>query len=46
MEIEINKEGKSMAKITLKIKWAVNLHRFQVDQNMLLDSNEILLYDF
>lgn len=30
----------------LKVKWAINLHRCQVDQNILLQSNELMLYDF
>jgi len=35
----------SQGKIKLKIKWAVNLHRYQVDQNFLLQSNELMIYD-
>lgn len=34
-----------MGKVVMKIRWAVNLHRCQVDQNVLLQSNEMMLYD-
>lgn len=28
------------------MRWAINLHRCQVDQNLLIQSNELMLYDF
>jgi len=27
------------------MKWAINLHRFQIEQSLLLEANEVLLYD-
>jgi hypothetical protein len=45
-EISIDKEMRSTGKVKLKIRWAINLHRYQVDQNLLLGANELMLYDF
>jgi hypothetical protein len=35
MEVELNKGGKG-GKVLLKLRWAINLHRLQLDQNVLL----------
>ena len=38
-EISIDKDMRSQGKVKLKIRWAINLHRYQIDQNLLLQSN-------
>lgn len=38
-EISIDKDGKFIGKVSLKTRWAINLHRCQVDQNLLIQSN-------
>jgi hypothetical protein len=45
-EVDIIKDGKCTARVKLKLKWGVNLHRFRSDENVLVEANELLLYDF
>ena len=45
-EIDIVKEGKTTGRVKIKVKWGVNLHRFRVEENVLVEANELLLYDF
>ena len=45
-EISIDKDLRSTGKVMLKLRWGVNLHRCQIDQNVLMHSNELMLYDF
>jgi hypothetical protein len=45
MQIDLNNNGSFKGTIQLKMKWGINLHQFQFEKNLLLDSNEIVIYD-
>lgn len=44
MEVDLNKTGKG-GRVAVRLRWAINLHKNQAEQNLLMEVNELLFYD-